>query len=103
MTKVQNVQKSALLSMINKYLLISAIAVAGAHFFVVNDLSTKGFVFKDLKSKASQLVADRQVMENSISALGSYQAINPRIEAMKLVATDDIHYISWNKYMVALK
>jgi len=97
------VHKSAWLSKINSILLIAVIVVAGAHFLVVNDLSTKGFVFKDLKSKANQLTIDRQAMENSISALGSYQAINPRIKAMNLVAADNIHYISWDQYLVAVK
>jgi len=103
MTNAPQVQKSALLSKINRMLLIGVIAVAGAHFLVVNDLSTRGFVFKDLKSKANQLMADKQTMENSISSLSSYQAINPRIQSMRLVAADTIHYISWDKYMVAIK
>jgi cell division protein FtsL len=103
MTKVKSAQKSVLLSKINKILLFSVIVTAAAHFLIVNDLSTQGFVFTDLKSKAKQLVADRQNMESSISALGSYQSINPRIEALHLVAADTIHYISWDKYMVARK
>lgn len=103
MTNLPPVQKSAVLSSINKLLLAAVIVVAGAHFLVVNDLSTSGFVFKDLKSRASQLLAERQIMETSISSLGSYQNVNPRIQAMHLVAADNIHYISRDNYLVARK
>ncbi|MCX6793010.1 MAG: hypothetical protein NTY12_03205 [Candidatus Falkowbacteria bacterium] len=103
MTNAPQVQKSILLTKINTFLLVAVIAVAGAHFLVVNDLSTRGFVFKDLKSKANQLLTDRQGMETSISSISSYQNINPRIQSMHLVAADNIHYISWDKYMVARK
>lgn len=103
MTKMPQAQKSVFLSKLNRILLVSVILVAAAHFLVVNDLSTKGFVFKDLKSKANDLVADRQTMENSISALSSYQAINPRIQSMHLVSADTIHYINWDNNTVAIK
>lgn len=103
MTQAQKCSKSTKLSRLNRYLILAVILVAAAHFLVINDLSTKGFVFKDLKSKANQLMADNQTMQNQVSLLGSYQSINPRIESMHLVAADTIHYLSWDQAMVARK
>lgn len=103
MTQVQKCSKSAVLSRLNRFLVVAVIIVAAAHFLVINDLSTKGFVFKDLKSRANQLMADNQDMQNKVSLLGSYQSINPRIESLHLVAADTVHYLSWDQSMVARK
>lgn len=96
-------ERSRTLSKLNKFLAIAVIATAVGHFLVVNDLSTKGFVFKDLKMETNDLVAERQTMESRVSALSSYQNLNPRIQAMRLVAADSINYLNWNQQAVAKK
>jgi hypothetical protein len=103
MHELQKCRKSASLSRLNRCLIIAVILVAAAHFLVVNDLSTKGFVFKDLKARVNQLIADNQDRQNQVSSLGSYQSINPRIASLHLVAADTIHYLSWDQAMVARK
>ncbi len=103
MTQNAVITKSVFLSRVNKFLCLGVILALLGHFLIANDLSIKGFAFKDLKVKADQLEIDRQVMESKISSLASYQAINPRIEALQFVAADTIHYISWDQYMVAIK
>ncbi len=96
-------ERSQTLSKLNKFLAIALIATAVGHFLVVNDLSTKGFVFKDLKVESNELVAERQTMESRVSALSSYQSLNPRIQSMHLVSADSIHYLNWNQQAVAKK
>lgn len=85
---------SPLLSRINCLLLIAVIVTAVAHFLVVNDLSTRGFVFKDLKAKATELATEQENMQGSISSLGAYQNISQRISSLGLVAVDSVHYVS---------
>lgn len=94
---------SRFLKKVNCFLAIAIIFTAVAHFLVVNDLSTRGFVFKDLKAKTAELAADQEKMQGTISALGSYQNISQRIGNLGLVAVDSVHYVSWDQYMVAKK
>ncbi len=101
MSHPQEAPRSAFLSRLNRCLIFGVIGLAVAHFLVVNDLSTKGFVFKDLKQQTKHLNADRQSMESRVTALSSYQTLNPRIQALALVTTDNVHYLSWNQQMVA--
>jgi len=101
MNQVEN--KSVFLSRLNTFLVVAIVASAITHFLVINDLSTKGFVFKDLKSKVGDLSNDKQSMESAISSLGSYQNLNPRIQEMKMVNADGANYINWDQNLVAKK
>ncbi len=89
------------LSSFNRFLVFAIVITAVAHFLIVNDLSTKGFVFKDLKVKSNDLMAQRQTMESDVSALASYQNLNPRIEALHLVTADSIHNLNWDQHKEA--
>ncbi len=91
------------MSRFNFFLAVLVGATAIAHFFVVTDLSTKGFLFKDLKSRANELTDQRQSMEGAISTLGSYQSLSSRIQSLQLVAADNVQYLSWNQDVVAKK
>lgn len=73
------------------------------YFFTVNNLSTSGFAFKELKEKVGDLQSDQQRMESQITLLGSYQNLNPRIQELKLVEAKDVSYISSDSFMVARK
>ena len=94
---------SQFLSRVNRLLTAAVIITAFAHFLVVNALSIKGFVFKDLKLKANDLVSEHQQMESAVSTLASYQSLNPRIQSMRLVSADSVTYLSWDQGMVARK
>jgi hypothetical protein len=91
------------MSRFNLFLTVLVCVTAVAHFLVATSLSTTGFVFKDLKSRLKDLSSERQTMESTISSLASYQSLNPRIASLNLVATDEVHYLSWNQYIVAKK
>lgn len=91
------------MSRFNFFLTVLVCVTAVAHFLVATSLSTTGFVFKDLKSRANELASERQSMESAISSLASYQSLNPRIASLNLVTADDVHYLSWNQYIVAKK
>lgn len=99
----QVIPKSLFLSRLNRFLVFAIIVTAAGHFLVVNALSVQGFIFKDLKSKANDLVAEEQTMESTVSSLGSYQNLNPRIQSLKLVAADGVNYVSWDQHVVAKK
>lgn len=85
---------SPFLSRVNCLLIIAVIVTAVAHFLVVNDLSTRGFVFKDLKAQATELATEQENMQSAISSLGSYQNVSQRIAGLGLVAVDTVHYVS---------
>jgi cell division protein FtsL len=91
------------LQKINTVLIGTLIVAAVGYFFTVNSLSTKGFVFKELKEKVSTFSSNKQDMESQITALASYQNLNPRIQSMQLVTSSDIAYISWDSLIVARK
>ncbi len=88
---------------LNACLLFAVVCGAVTYFLTMNDLSTRGFVFKDLKQKANDLAAEQQRMEGEVTALASYQNLNPRIQTLSLVAADTVHYISWDSRLVAKK
>lgn len=88
---------------LNACLSLALIAGAAAYFITVNDLSTKGFLFKELKQKNNSLLAERQDLESSVSSLASYQSLNPRIAAARLVAAKDVAYLSSGSLAVAQK
>jgi hypothetical protein len=95
--------RSRSLSRLNRFLVAAIIVTAFGHFLVVNGLSTMGFVFKDLKLKTNDLVAERQALETKVSSLSAYQNLNPRIDALHLVAADSIRYINSDNQVVAKK
>ncbi len=88
---------------INTILIGAVILAAVGYFFTINSLSTKGFVFKELKEKVTTLNIDKQNMESQVTALASYQNLNPRIQTMQMVASQDVSYISWDSHIVARK
>lgn len=88
---------------LNAALLFIAICGAVTYFLTMNDLSTQGFVFKDLKQQSNDLAAEQQRMQAEVTALASYQSLNPRIQSLSLVPTDEVSYMSWDTHLVAKK
>lgn len=91
------------LQKINTVLIAVLIVAAIGYFFTINSLSTKGFVFKELKEQVNTLSTQKQDMESQVTALASYQNLNPRIQTLQLVASQDVAYISWDSLLVARK
>jgi hypothetical protein len=102
MTETQRYRSPALFRF-NCFLIVAVIVTAVAHLLVVNDLSMRGFVFKDLKSKATEMSAEQENMQGTISSLGSSENISRRVGSLGLVAVDTVHYLSWDQSMVAKK
>jgi hypothetical protein len=86
---------------INTVLIGSLIIAAVGYFFTINSLSTKGFMFKEMKEKVNDLSIEKQAMESQMTALASYQNLNPRIQALNMVSSQDVNYISWENFLVA--
>lgn len=88
---------------INTILFLLLIVGAVSYFVTTNNLSTRGFAFKELKDQVNQSEIERQRLENQITLLASYQSLNPRIQELNLVAATDVNYIDWNSFLVARK
>ena len=88
---------------INTILIGVLILAAVGYFFTINSLSIKGFAFKELKENVATLSIEKQNMESEITAMASYQHLNPRIQNMQMVASQDVSYISWDSFIVARK
>lgn len=86
---------------VNTLLFLLLIVGAVTYFLTTNNLSTRGFAFKELKEKVTELKNEQQRMENQMTLLASYQSLNPRIQELRLVASTDVHYIDWNSFLVA--
>lgn len=88
---------------VNTILFLLLIVGAVLYFLTVNNLSTRGFVFKDLRDKNNKLEIEKQRLESKITELASYQNLNPRIEQLQLVKATDVIYLDSNAFTVARK
>lgn len=88
---------------LNTVLFLLLIVGAVTYFLTTNNLSTRGFAFKDLKESVTELEIEQQRLENQMTLLASYQSLNPRIQDLSLVASTDVHYLTWNSFLVARK
>ncbi len=88
---------------VNTILFLLLIVGAVLYFLTVNNLSTRGFVFKDLRDKNNKLEIEKQRLESKITEFASYQNLNPRIEQLQLVKATDVIYLDSNAFTVARK
>lgn len=86
---------------VNAVLCFLLIVGAVAYFITTNNLSTRGFAFKDLKQQVNELTLEQQRIQNQMTLLASYQSLNPRIQQLNLVAAADVSYIAWDSALVA--
>ncbi len=86
---------------LNRWLMVLVGFAAVGYFLTVTALSTRGFIFKDLKSQQASLAEERRTLENAMTGLASYQDLQSRIRSSNFVAADTVSYISWNDSAVA--
>ena len=71
------------------------IIISGAYYIIgANDLSIKGFVLNDLKTRADALAKENQDIETQVMRLESYDQIAAKSRELKMVAVERIEYIT---------
>lgn len=87
----------------NKFLIILIITSGIYYMISINDLSIKGFMFQELKTKLAGLKNENNCMELEIMELESYEYINSRAQNLEMVKVDKIDYITMVDEAVAKK
>ncbi len=87
----------------NTILFLLLIVGSVVYFLTINNLSTRGFVFKDLRDKTTSLEVEKQRLESQVTELASYQNLDPRIAELELVKATDVTFIDTNAFIVARK
>lgn len=101
--KNKNKNKNKYLSLFNKFLFgIFAILSIG-FVFGVNDLSIKGFVLQEEKTRVLTLEDENRKLELAIMELESYENLANRAIELKMVKVDKVDYISVENASVARK
>jgi len=101
-TKRQN-KKTFSWRTINTLLSVSCIAFGAVYLIGMNDLTVKGFVLNDLKSKVNVLAEENQDLQTCSLSLQSYTALSPRLQDLNMVKVDDVAYFSPQASVVAKK
>ncbi|MDO8260840.1 MAG: hypothetical protein Q7T50_05095 [Candidatus Magasanikbacteria bacterium] len=96
-------KKSINFRLLNKFLMFFII-IAGVYYVVgVNDLAIKGFVLRDLKIQAEDLIEENNQTELAIMKFESYENIEKRAKEMNMVKVSKIEYITVSEKTVARK
>lgn len=97
------VKKSINYKLINKFL-ASLVIIAGVYYVVsVNDLAIKGFVLREKKIQAEDLIEENNQTELAIMKFESYENIEKRAKEMNMVKVGKIDYITISEKTVARK
>jgi len=88
---------------LNIFLVVICLIFGVTYLVGMNDLTVKGFVLKDLKSRANLLEAENQVLQARALTLQSYTALSPRLQGLDMVAVEDVAYFSPQAPVVAKK
>ncbi|HNX11079.1 MAG TPA: hypothetical protein PKI61_02970 [bacterium] len=95
--------KKCYLGAIN-FLLLIAVVVGGAYYLVgMNNLVVKGFKLEELRHQVGVLNGANQDFKNKKLAMESYGSLDQKIKDLKLVAIDQIEYISVGSEVLAKK
>ena len=93
-TQKQKNKKTILQKIIIKFIFCLIIICGISYVVSVNNLSIKGFVLADLKSKVSELQKENENIELKVMNLESYENITKRVNELKMVKVDKIDYIT---------
>ena len=66
-------------------------------------MAVKGFKLSELKDQQSQLAKENQDLELKVMSLDSYNNITSRIKDLKMVAANEVVYLTAGAAMVAKK
>ncbi len=95
--------KARIHSLANKMLACMIVVACIAYIATINDLSIKGFILQDLKTKVTQLEIDNEQYELRAMNLESYDLIDERAQKLGMVKVDDIKYVSVSNGAVAIR
>ena len=93
MQKQKN-KKIVLQKIIIKFIFCLIIICGTSYVVSVNNLSIKGFVLSDLKSKIAELQKENENIELKVMNLESYENIIKRADELKMVKVNKINYIT---------
>ena len=91
--KKQKNKKIILQKIIIKFIFCLIIICGISYVISVNNLSIKGFILADLKSKIAELKKENENIELKVMNLESYENITKRANELKMVKVDKINYI----------
>ncbi len=99
-----NKEKSFLNIKIINILLSILILLSGAYYLIgINDLAVKGFKLQALKEETNRLNGENKELGIKITDLESYNSLNARAQALKMVAVGKIDYLAGADATVAKK
>lgn len=78
----------------NKLIFGLIIILSISYILSINDLSIKGFVINDLKSRMNELTKENESYDLRIAQLEANDNINVRAEQLAMVKVDKINYIN---------
>jgi hypothetical protein len=86
-------------------IILGCACLACGVFYLVgmNDLTVKGFVLRDMKSRINLLAGENQDLQAKALTLQSYTALSPRLQGLNMIAVDDVAYISAQEAVLAKK
>ncbi len=92
--KKQKNKKTILRKIIIKFIFCLIVICGISYIASVNNLSIKGFVLIDLKTKVLELQKENENIELKVMSLESYENITERAKELKMVKVDKINYIT---------
>jgi len=95
--------KKNILSFINKSIFLLILITGIFYVASINDLAIKSFVLEDLKIKSKDLSLLNEKYEIQATNLKSYENIDKRARALKMVKVDKINYLNITSSFVARK
>jgi len=99
----KNVKKILNLKNLNKFLFVFLAFGLIYYLTGVNDLTIKGFFMQELKNDVSRLDDENKITELKIMGLKSYNNLSQRAKDLKMVAVEDVNYITVTDDSVARK
>lgn len=82
-----------------------ALIIFGVSYYLasMNNLVVKGFKLQELKKQSSQLINENQEFSSKKVALESYRNIDQKLRDLRMVAIDQIEYVTVKDEIIAKK
>ncbi len=91
------------LKIINISIIILVFLFAIAYVVIVNDLSIRGFVLRDIKLQVKDLKDENEQLAIEVMKMEGYDNIEKRAQELQLVKVDKIDYITITDTSMAKK
>lgn len=90
------------IKILNIFLVLTISVIGFIYIFSINELIAKGFKLNELKKELNRISEENSEYNLEILSLESYNSLNKRASELKMVAVEEIDYITV-KNNVALK